>query len=107
MMLEKYEKILDIWAAEEKKSADAAMAAGDERLKSICLMKASMLGDMLKVLGRVELSGKTGTLERIACQQQAEADKLKKQEDFDAAERSLIKAKTIRRARKLIYEEEA
>ncbi len=73
--LEKYEKILDGWAAEENRKAEAAKSAGDERLKSICLMKASMLGDMLKVLGRVELSGRTGTLERIACQQQAEAEK--------------------------------
>lgn len=107
MTLEKYEKILDGWAAEENRKAEAAKSAGDERLKSICLMKASMLGDMLKVLGRVELSGRTGTLERIACQQQAEAERLKKQEDFDAAERAEIKAATIRRARKLIYEEEA
>ena len=107
MTLEKYEQILDGWAAEENRKAEAAKAAGDERIQSICLMKASMLGDMLKVLGRVELSGKTRTLERIACQQQAEAEKLKKQEDFDAAERAEIKAETIRRARKLIYEEEA
>ncbi len=104
MTPEKYEKTLDIWSAEEKRNAEAA---GDERLRSICLMKASMLGDMLKVLGRVELSGKAGILERIACQQQAEAEKLKKQEDFDAAERAEIKAATIRRAWKLIYEEEA
>ncbi len=32
---------------------------------------------------------------------------MKKQEDFDAAERAEIKPATIRRARKLIYEEEA
>lgn len=104
MTPEKYEKTLDIWSAEEKRNAEAAC---DERLRSICLMKASMLGDMLKVLGRVELSGKAGMLERIACQQQAEAEKLKKKEDFDAAERAEIKAATIRRAWKLIYEEEA
>lgn len=107
MTLEKYEKTLDIWSAEEKRNAEAAKASGDERQHSIHLMKASMLGDMLKVLGRVELSGRNGMLEKVARQQQAEAEKLKEQEDFDAAERAEIKAATIRRAWKLIYEEEA
>lgn len=102
MTLEKYEKTLDIWANEEKEKAAEAKKAGDERQHSIHLMKASMLGDMLKVLGRVELSGRSGTLEKIARQQQAEAEKLKANEDFDAAEKNEIKAETIRRALRLI-----
>lgn len=102
MTLEKYEKTLELWAGEERAKAAEAKTAGDERLRSIHLMKASMLGDMLKVLGRVELSGRTGTLEKIACQQQVEAEKLKEKEDFDAAERAEIKAETIRRALSLI-----
>lgn len=102
MTLEKYEKTLDIWASEERAQAAEAKKAGDERQHSIHLMKASMLGEMLKVLGRVELSGKKGTLEKIACQQQTEAERLKAQGDFDAAERSGIKAETIRRALRLI-----
>ena len=99
MTPEKYEKILDIWSAEEKRNAEAA---GDERLRSICLMKASMLGDMLKVLGKLELSGRKGNLEKLALQQMAEAGRLREKDDYDAAERSEIKAETIRRALRLI-----
>lgn len=102
MTLEKYEQTLDLWAKEEREKAAEAKRAGDERQHSICLMKASMLGDMLKVLGKVELSGRRGTLEKIALQQAAEAERLKKIEDYDAAERSEIKAATIRRAMRLI-----
>ncbi|MBQ2957394.1 MAG: hypothetical protein IJE08_13135 [Clostridia bacterium] len=107
MTPEKYEKILEGWSSEERKAAEAAKRAGDERRHSICLMKASMMGDMLKVLGKVEMSGRRGTLERLAAQCEAEAEKLRAREDFDAAERSMIKAETIRRARKLIDGEEA
>ena len=103
MTLEKYEKTLDMWAQEERAKAEEARKAGDERQHSIGLMKASMLGDMLKVLGRVELTGvRRGVLEKIALQQTAEAEKLRAKEDFDAAERSEIKAATIRRALDLI-----
>ncbi len=102
MTLEKYEKTLDLWADAEREKAAEAKKAGDERQHSICLMKASMLGDMLKVLGRVEMSGRKGTLERLILQCGAEAGKLKEKEDFDAAERSEIKAETIRRALRLI-----
>ena len=102
MTLEKYEKTLDAWAGEERAKAAEAKQAGDERQHSIHLMKASMLGEMLKVLGKVELSGRKGTLERIAAQQTAEAGRLKEQEDYDAAEKSEIKAATVRRALELI-----
>jgi len=102
MTPEKYEKTLDLWAEEERAKAAEAKSAGDERQHSICLMKASMLGDMLKVLGKVEMAGRKGTLERLAVQCGLEAEKLKGREDFDAAERSEIKAETIRRALKLI-----
>lgn len=102
MTLEKYEKTLDIWANEERTKAAEAKQAGDERQHSIHLMKASMLGDMLKVLGKVELSGRKGMLEKIAAQQTAEAGRFKIQEDYDAAEKSEIKAETIRRALHLI-----
>ena len=102
MTLEKYEKTLDAWANEERAKAAEAKQTGDERQHSICLMKASMLGDMLKVLGKVELSGRKGTLERIAAQQTAEAERFKIQEDYDAAEKSEIKAETVRRALRLI-----
>ena len=102
MTLELYEKTLERWAQEEKEKAAEAKQAGDERQHSIHLMKASMLGDMLRVLGKLELSGRKGTLERIALQQAAEAERLKKIGDYDAAERSEIKAETVRRAMRLI-----
>ena len=102
MTLEKYEKTLALWADEEREKAAQAKKTGDERQHSICLMKASMLGDMLKVLGRVEMSGRKGTLERLILQCGEEAAKQKAKDDFDAAERSEIKAETIRRALRLI-----
>ncbi len=102
MTLEKYVSTLDIWADEARQEAALARDNGDERNHSIHLMRASMMGDMLKTLGRVELSGRKGTLEKIAAQCDAEAEKLKLKEDFDAAERSLIKAQTIRRVLSLI-----
>ena len=106
MTLETYMKQLDIWAAEERSKAGAAKQAGDERGHSICLMKASMMGDMLKVLGRVEWTQKNGILEKIACQNMNEAVRLRMMGDFDAAERSEIKAQTIRRAQALLSEKE-
>ena len=102
MTLEKYEKTLDTWADEERAKAAEAKKAGDERLNSIHLMKASMLGDMLKVLGKLELSGRKGSLGKLALQQMAEAERLREKDDYDAAERSEIKAETIRRALSLI-----
>lgn len=102
MTLEKYEQALEARAAEEKAKAEKAKQAGDERQHSICLMKASMMGDMLKVLGRGEMSGRKGTLEKLALQCEKEAEKLKEKEDFDAAERNEIKAETIRQALRLI-----
>ena len=102
MTLDKYEKTLDAWADEERAKAAEAKKTGDERQHSIHLMKASMLGDMLKVLGKLELSGRKGNLEKIALQQMAEAGRLRGKDDYDAAERSEIKAETIRRALRLI-----
>ena len=105
MTLETYVNTLDRWAETERANAAQAKSAGDERLHSICLMKASMLGDMLKTLGRVELQGRRGVLLKIALQQEQDAETHRKNEDFDAAERSEIKAQTIRRAMSLIEED--
>ena len=106
MTLETYIKQLDIWAEQEREQAALAKQAGNEREHSICLMKASMMGDMLKVLGRVELTQKNGILEKIARQNMDEAARLRALGDFDAAERSEIKAQTIRRAQALLSEKE-
>lgn len=98
MLYEKYEQTLDAWAEAERAMAAQATEADDERMHSIHLMKASMMGDMLKALGRAELFGKPGVLEKIAAQFEAESQKMSEKEDFDAAERALIKAQTVRRA---------
>ena len=65
-----------------------------------------MLGDMLKVLGKVELSGRTGTLENIAAQQTAEAERFKLQEDFQRMQRyhMSIKQKYWRMKLDFIYQ---
>lgn len=101
MKLEQYERTLDQWAEEERRHAAEAKQAGDERMHSISLMKASMLGNMLRVLGKTEMA-RGGVLLKLAEQNDREAERLKEIEDFDAAERSEIKAQTIRRALRLI-----
>lgn len=106
MTYERYCAALDIWAAEEREKATQARQAGDERMHSICLMKASMMGDMLKVLGKVEVNGvRSGILEKQIASLTAESERLKSMDDYDAAERALIKAETIRRAQNLLKEE--
>ena len=57
-VLEQYYAALDAEAHRMKEAATAEKNEGNERQRSICLMKASMLGDMLKALGRVEHEGK-------------------------------------------------
>lgn len=95
-ILERYYGELDKRGAEEKEKADRARMKGDEREHSIHLMQQSMLGDMLKVLGRVEHEGqRPGILA-------AQIENLKKEEarqlaqgDHDSADRARIKAETI------------
>ena len=107
MTLEKYNETLSIWSAEEKERAMDAKKSGDERMHSVYMMKASMLGDMLKALGRFEMEcGQKGLLEKEIVFLTKEAERLKGLGDYDAAERASIKAETIQRARRLIYEEE-
>ena len=103
MTLEKYEKTLDLWADEEREKAAKAKKDGDERQHSIHLMQASMLSDMLKVLGKCEMTrGPKGLLERQIASLAKESEHLRAMDDYDAAERSEIKAETIRRALSLI-----
>jgi len=54
----------------------------------------------------VEWTQKNGILEKIARQNMDEAARLRMLGDFDAAERSEIKAQTIRRAQALLSEKE-
>lgn len=105
MTLERYCETLDQWSAEERTKAAQAKKTGNEREHSICLMKASMLGDMLKTLGRVELTGvRPGIMKKEIAFLTTESERLKAMDDYDAAERALIKAETIRRAQNLLKE---
>lgn len=93
-ILEQYNAALDRRAAEERARAEAC--ASNERERSIHLMQASMLGDMLKALGRVQHEGlRPGVLRAQIDSLVVQAEKERRLEDFDAADRTLVKARTI------------
>ena len=95
-ILEQYNAALDEAAHKETALAAEANACGNERLKSIHLMKASMLGDMLKVLGRVEHEGKRPkALETLIDSFNEESERRHKLGDYDAADRAEQKAITV------------
>ena len=94
-LYERYDAALDAQAAVLRDEAAVAKSQGDQRAQSIELMKASMLGDMLKTLGRVEHDRRPGLLESLAAQARGRAQALRSRDDFDAAEREDIKADTI------------
>ena len=94
-VLEEYNRILDAKAAEFREKAKAARAQGDERANSICLMQASMLGDMLKQLGRVVHEKiRPDLLQKSVDFLEQNAERIKLTGDLDAAEREQIKART-------------
>ena len=94
--LEQYYQKLDAAAAQEKALAQDAKAKGDERAHSIHLMKASMLGDMLRVLGRVAYEGKRpNALTSLVASFSAEAENAHKRGDYDAEDRAEQKVMTI------------
>lgn len=95
-LLERYNALLDQRAVEEREKATKARAAGDEREFSIHLMQASMLGEMLKTLGRVEHEKtRPGILQAQIAALKMEGEKQRKKEDFDAADRTMTKMETI------------
>ena len=105
--LEQYYGALDAEAHRAKEAAEEARKTGDERSHSICLMKASMLGDMLKVLGRVEHEGKKPkALESLIESFSNEADKLRAAGDYDASDRAEQKAITVQFALDALREAE-
>ena len=95
-ILEKYNEALDKRAVQERELAAQAKSRGDEREHSVHLMQASMLGDMLKVMGRVSHDGSRPgmlTAQIDALHREAEAQQVKG--DYDAADRARVKANTI------------
>ncbi len=105
--LEQYYNKLDAEALRMKEVAAQAKEQGDERQHSIALMKASMLGDMLKVLGRVEHEGKRpNALETLIDSFSAEAENQHRHGDYDASDRAEQKAVTVQFALDTLREAE-
>ena len=107
MVLDKYYSILNAEAERETALASEAAKKDDKRRQSIHLMKASMLGDMLKVLGRVEHEGKRpNALETLIESFSQEAERQRKLGDFDASDRAEQKAITVQFALDALREAE-
>ena len=107
MILERYNATLTAEAKRQTELAAEAAGKGDSRAQSIHLMKASMLGDMLKVLGRVELEGKRpNALETLIESFSSEAEKQYRLGDYDAADRAEQKAITVQFALDALREAE-
>ncbi|MBQ5992367.1 MAG: hypothetical protein IJL62_07455 [Clostridia bacterium] len=106
-ILERYNQTLKTEAERQRSLAASASEKGDARMQSIHLMKASMLGDMLSVLGRVEHEGKRpNALETLIESFSDEADRLYKSGDFDGADRAEQKSITVQFALDALKEAE-
>lgn len=106
-ILEQYNARLAEESGRETELAAAAAKNGDVRMQSIHLMKASMLGDMLKVLGRVEHEGKRpNALETLIESFSAESEKQRRLGDYDASDRADQKAITVQFALDALREAE-
>ena len=106
-ILERYNAALAEEAKRETSLAAEAAQKGDARMQSIHLMKASMLGDMLKVLGRVEHEGKRpNALETLVGSFSEEAERQRKLGDYDASDRAEQKAITVQFALDALREAE-
>ena len=106
-VLEKYNAALDARAEEFRVEAEHAKQRGDERDHSMALMQQSMLGDMLKALGRAEHESRRGILQKQIDAAEQSALTHRQCGDFDAADRDAIKARTIRWAKELLERLEA
>ena len=101
-----YQKLTEESGRETQLAAEAAKK-GDAREQSIHLMKASMFGDMLKVLGRVEHEGKRpNALETLIESFMAEAERLRRLGDYDGSDRAEQKAITVQFALDALKEAE-
>ena len=98
-ILERYNAELDKLSEQERNLAAQAKERGDEREHSIHLMCASMLGEMLKVLGRNHHNRvRPNHIPDIIAHLEREEEQQKKSGDFDSADRTHIKVQTIRQA---------
>ena len=100
MDLTKFDEMLDKWAADETIDAEKAQLSGDERARSIALMKKNMYLTMLKTLGHNHphaLKSCYSDLENRQKKQLALGD-------IDAADRISIQLACIRQVQDLILE---
>lgn len=100
MDLNRFDETMDMWAAAEDAAAESAKAAGDERARSIALMKKSMYSNMLRTLGRRV----PGALERCAEELAKRREKQLELGDIDSADRIRIQIECIRRTQQLVVE---
>ena len=106
-ILERYYAALSQESGRETELAAESAKKGDMRMQSIHLMKASMLGDMLKVLGRVEHEGKRpNALETLITSFTDESERQHKRGDYDASDRAEQKAITVQFALDALREAE-
>lgn len=106
-VLDKYNRTLTEESVREAQLAAEAAKQDAAREQSIHLMKASMLGDMLKVLGRVEQEGKRpNALETLIESFMAEAERLRRLGDYDGSDRAEQKAITVQFALDALKEAE-
>ena len=106
--MEKYRQILAEEAAKHREAAAQAKTRGEERLHSVELMQASMLGPMLEQLGRVDHEKiRPGILQQEIDFMLSEQKRLEGLEDFDQADRWRLKAETTRFALEALKKLEA
>lgn len=106
-ILERYYATLKEESDRETARAEKAKNGGDARMNSIHLMKASMLGEMLQVLGRVEHEGKRpNALETLIESFSQEAERQRRFGDYDASDRAEQKAITVQFALDALREAE-
>lgn len=98
-MWEKYDAALDAWAQEARELSKTE----DERERSIQLMRASMMGDMLKQLGRAEHAGR-GKLRAVYEHLVGEEAAMRERGDYDGEDRTRVKRETVERAMALLRE---
>ena len=96
-LIEKYNATLDERAEQFRLEAELAQSNGDERSRSMALMQQSMLGDMLKMIGKVDHEGiRPGLLGDTVKLMEKQAEEARKRDDFDLEDRQKVKADTIR-----------
>ena len=100
MNIELFNAAMDKWVEAEAIAAEKARASGDERARSIALMKKSMFDTMLRTLGCKAPKAIEGCRKDL----QARYEKQISLGDADAADRISIQLSCLDRVQRLIAE---